>query len=72
MLCVGHLYMQSPISVQKSMLNLHGGRYAGLRDKCETVSLNLCERIAVCSAGSAQRGVDAESNYYASPVINKQ
>lgn len=54
------------------MLNLHGGRYAGLKDKWEGASLNVCERIAVCSAGSAQRGVDAESNYYAGRVINKQ
>lgn len=72
MLCVGRLYMQSQISVQKSMLNLHGGRYAGLRDKCEAVSLNVFQRIAVCRAGSEQRGVDAQSNYYASRVINKQ
>lgn len=72
MLCVGRLYMQSQTSVQKSMLDLHGGRYTGLKDKWEAACLNVCERIAACSSGSAQRGVDAESNYYASRVIIKQ
>lgn len=72
MLCVGRLYMQSQTSVQKSMLNLHGGRYTGLKDKWEAACLNVCERIAACNSGSAQRGVDAESNYYASRVIIKQ